>query len=43
MDMCEAGKLKPLVGKEFAFEDYAAALNCLEQRQAIGKVVLNIS
>ncbi len=43
MDMFEAGKIKPLVGKEFAFEDYAAALNCLEQRQAIGKVVLNIA
>jgi len=43
MDMFEAGKLNPLVGKTFAFEDYAAALNCLEQRQAIGKVVLQIS
>ena len=43
MEMAEAGKIKPLVGKEFAFEQYADALNCLEQRQAIGKVVLNIS
>lgn len=43
MDMFEAGKINPLVGKEFAFTDYAAALNCLDQRQAVGKVVLNIS
>ncbi len=43
MDMFKAGKINPLVGKEFAFDEYADALNCLEQRQAIGKVVLNIS
>ena len=43
MDMFNAGKINPLVGKEFAFDEYADALNCLEQRQAIGKVVLNIS
>jgi NADPH2:quinone reductase len=42
MEMFEAGKIKPLVGKAFGFEDYAAALNCLEQREALGKVVLNI-
>ena len=40
--MFEAGKINPLVGKTFAFTDYAAALNCLEARQAIGKVVLEI-
>lgn len=38
----EAGKIDPLIGREFAFEEYAAALNCLNERQAIGKVVLNI-
>jgi NADPH:quinone reductase len=43
MAMFESGKLNPLVGKEFAFEQYAEALNCLEQRQAIGKVVLKVS
>ena len=42
MEMFEGGKIQPLVGKEFGFEDYAAALNCLEQREALGKVVLNI-
>ncbi len=40
--MVEAGKLNPLVGKEYAFEQYADALACLEQRQAIGKVVVTI-
>lgn len=43
MDLFEAGKINPLVGMEFEFTDYAAALNALEQRRAIGKVVLNIS
>ena len=43
MDMFTAGKINPLIGKEYAFADFAGALNCLEQRQAIGKVVLNIS
>ncbi|MEM7098751.1 MAG: NADPH:quinone oxidoreductase family protein [Pseudomonadota bacterium] len=42
LQMVEAGKLKPLVGREYQFEEYAAALNCLDQRQALGKVVLNI-
>ena len=43
MDMFDAGKINPLVGREFEFEQYVDALNCLENRQAIGKVVLNIS
>ncbi len=42
LQMCEAGKLSPLVGREFAFEEYAQALNCLDNREALGKVVLNI-
>ena len=43
MDLFTAGKINPLVGREYAFEEYADALRCLEQRRAIGKVVLNIS
>ena len=43
LQMCETGKLKPLVGKAFAFDQYVEALQCLEHRQAIGKVVLNVS
>ena len=42
LEMCETGKLKPLVGREFPFEAYADALNCLDNREALGKVVLNI-
>ncbi|MCR9278297.1 MAG: NADPH:quinone oxidoreductase family protein [Pseudomonadaceae bacterium] len=36
------GKINPLVGKTFAFNDYAAALRCLMDRRAIGKVVLEV-
>ena len=42
LDMFEAGKINPLVGREFAFEEYVEALNCLSGRAAIGKVVLNV-
>lgn len=43
MEMFEAGKIDPLVGKEFEFDEYVDALNCLEHRQALGKVVLKVS
>lgn len=42
MDMFDTGTINPLVGKEYNFDQYADAINCLEQRQAIGKVILNI-
>ena len=38
----EAGKIAPLTGKSFPMEEYAAALRCLMNRQALGKVVLKI-
>jgi NADPH:quinone reductase len=38
--MFEAGKLKPVVGSVHPLEDYAAAFGSLEQRRAVGKVVL---
>ena len=41
--MFEAGKIAPLVGKTFPFEAYADALNCLENRAAMGKVVLEVA
>ena len=37
-----AGKLKATVGARYAFRDYAAAMRCLMERQAVGKVVLCI-
>ena len=43
MQMFEDGKISPLIGREYAFEEYAQSLECLAQRQAIGKVVLKIS
>ena len=36
----EEGKIKPLVSKVFPLEDYAAALNHLGNRKAIGKIVV---
>lgn len=43
MQFFESGNINPLVGREYPLEEYAQALNCLAQRQAIGKVVVNIS
>lgn len=42
LELFEAGSIKPLVGRTFPMEDYAAALRCLSGREAIGKVVLKI-
>lgn len=36
------GAVKPLIGKVFPMAEYAAALNCLKSREAIGKIVLKI-
>jgi NADPH2:quinone reductase len=36
------GRIKPLVGAEYPLADYAAALRCLMERRAIGKVVVNV-
>lgn len=38
----EAGKIAPLVSREFAFEEHAAALRCLSEREAIGKVIVRV-
>lgn len=43
IDMFNTGNLKALVGGEYALDDYVDALNCLSQRRAIGKIVVNIS
>jgi NADPH:quinone reductase-like Zn-dependent oxidoreductase len=40
--MFEAGKISPLIGAQYPLEEYAKALNCLAERKAIGKVVVNI-
>ena len=38
----EQGAIAPKVSREFAFEETAAALRCLSERQAIGKVVVRV-
>jgi NADPH2:quinone reductase len=42
IDLFAAGKLQGLVGAEYALDNFVAALNCLSQRRAVGKVVVNI-
>ena len=42
LQMFEAGKLRALVGAEYQLTDFVEALNCLSQRRAVGKVVVNI-
>ena len=40
--MFSNGNLKALVGGEYVLNDYVNALNCLSQRRAVGKIVVNI-
>jgi NADPH2:quinone reductase len=42
LDLYRDGKIKPLVGRTYPLEEYAAALRCLSERQAIGKVVVTV-
>ena len=38
----EAGKINPLIGRTYKLEESAQAMRCLSERQAIGKVVVQI-
>ncbi len=42
-DLFTAGKIKPKVSQVFPLSEYAAALRCLTERQAIGKVVVKVA
>lgn len=42
MTMYTHGKINPLIGASYALEDYAPALRCLMNREAIGKVVVAV-
>ncbi|MEQ8486460.1 MAG: NADPH:quinone oxidoreductase family protein [Pseudomonadales bacterium] len=42
LDLYREGRIKPMIGAEYPLEDYAAALRCLMERRAIGKVVVNV-
>lgn len=37
------GKLKPMVGRVFALEDFCEAFKAMQTRSAIGKMVVRIS
>jgi NADPH2:quinone reductase len=40
--MIEAGIVRPVIGQRFALEDAADALRTLDERRAVGKVVLDV-
>ncbi len=42
LELYEQGKLDPLVGAEYPLRDHAAAMRCLMDRRAIGKVVVTM-
>jgi len=39
---CEAGRIKPLVGKTFPLVEAAAAHRYIQERQNVGKVILTV-
>jgi NADPH2:quinone reductase len=41
-EMIKAGTVKPVIGQRFALEDAAKAVHTLDERQAVGKVVLDV-
>ncbi len=42
LSLYEQDKINPLVGGEYPLAEYAAAIRCLSERQAIGKVVVTL-
>ncbi len=40
--LIETGFVRPIIGQRFGLEDAAAALHTLDERRALGKVVLNV-
>jgi NADPH2:quinone reductase len=42
LDFHSTGKIQAMVGREYPLDQYAQALRCLSERQAIGKVVVNV-
>jgi len=42
LELHRQGSIDPLVGAEYPLSEYAAALRCLMERRAIGKVVVNV-
>jgi len=42
LDLYRAGRIDPLIGREYPLEGYAQALRDLSERRAIGKVVVHV-
>jgi NADPH2:quinone reductase len=42
IDMFDRGTLQAVIGAEYPLTDFVDALNCLSQRRAVGKIVVNI-
>lgn len=42
LDFYREGRIDPLVGAEYPLAEYAAAMRCLMERKAIGKVVVTV-
>lgn len=42
LSLYERKLIRPMVGREYPLTEYAAALRCLMNREAIGKVVVNV-
>ena len=42
LDLFEEGKIKPMIGAQYPLPDYAAAMRCLMDRKAIGKIVVTM-
>ena len=41
-EMIEAGVVRPVIGQRFPLEEAAEALHTLDERRAVGKVVLDV-
>ena len=41
-DLLADGKIVPLIGQRDGLADVPAAIRCLEQRQGLGKIVINV-
>ena len=41
-DLLADGKIVPLIGQRYGLADVPAAIRCLEQRQGLGKIVINV-
>ena len=43
LELLEAGRIRPIVGREVDFADLPAALDAMEDRATIGRVVVHVA